>query len=72
MKKVKYMFFFVFFFPIVAYYIGYTTALNMPIEAEYTIELVNQDSVKIYSIDNHKVYDVKPNEILETLIKDNL
>lgn len=72
MKKIKYIFVFVLFFPILSYYIGYNSALNIPIEAEYTIQLVNQDSVKIYSLDNQKVYEVSPQQITETLIKDNL
>lgn len=72
MKKIRNIFVFVLFFPILSYYIGYNSALNIPIEAEYTIELVNQDSVRIYSLDNQKVYEVSPQEITETLIKDNL
>ena len=72
MKKIKYMFVFAMFFPILSYYIGYNTALNIPIEAEYTLELVNQDSVRIYSLDNKKVYEVSPQQITETLIKENL
>ena len=72
MKKIKYIFVFVMLFPIISYYIGYNSSLNIPIEAEYTIELVNQDSVRIYSLDNKKVYEVSPQQITETLIKDNL
>ena len=72
MKKIKYIFIFALLFPIVGYYIGYNSALNIPIEAEYTIELVNQDSIKMYSLDNQKVYEVSPQQITETLIKDNL
>lgn len=72
MKKIRNIFVFVLFFPILSYYIGYNSALNIPIQAEYTIELVNQDSVKIYSLDNQKVYEVSPQQITETLIKDNL
>jgi len=72
MKKIRNIFVFVLFFPILSYYIGYNSALNIPIEAEYTIELVNQDSIRIYCLENQKVYEVSPQQITETLIKDNL
>lgn len=72
MKKIRNMFVFVLLFPILSYYLGYNSALNIPIEAEYTIELVNQDSVMIYSLDTKKVYIVSPEKITETLNKDNL
>jgi hypothetical protein len=40
--------------------------------SEYEVELINQDSIVIRSIDNGKIYYCKPEDIDSILIKDNL
>ena len=41
------------------------------IKTEYWLELVNQDSVKIYSLSNKRLYVVPVENILDTLEADN-
>ena len=45
--------------------------LNKP-EAEYEIELINQDSVEIHSTDSDKIYYTTPDSIQHYLEIDNL
>lgn len=40
--------------------------------AEYEIDLINQDSVRIYSVENNKVYYTSPDSIVYILEIDNL
>jgi len=42
------------------------------IDVEYSIEILNQDSVKVYSHSTHKLYTVPFNSIDSVLLIDNI
>jgi CMP-N-acetylneuraminic acid synthetase len=42
------------------------------IKTEYKIELINQDTIKVYSVSNDTIYICKMDKLVEVIEKDNL
>lgn len=49
-----------------------STTPGTPIEVEYYVELINADSVRIYSPSTDRVYECTYEEMEETFDKDNI